>query len=528
MPDRNKISLLYDKNSAMNVISGLLQDPTIIYDDENFHLAPEDFPSGLYQIIFSAIYNMSHSGFQHIGPKDIDLYLAQFEKQYQTFHKNKGYEFLVELVDMSMGKDIEKFRFYYTRLKKFRILRDFEEAGIDTTRFFNTNAEFLDVEKEQEKLNNLSIEDIMDTVRGSINEIENNYLTKNQKGQHAGIGLRDLYLELQANPEIGEPLEGDILNYAVRGARYGKFYLNSAPTGQGKTRFMAGNACALAFPRVEDGKVIFRNSMQKILFISTEMQPDEIQTLILAYVSGVNEAKILYNNYSPKEKELVEQAIEIIEKYQKNFIIEYIADPSIHQVRTVITKYVLNHDIAHVFYDYIFSSPGLLGEFRDIKVREDVALMMLSNTLKEVASTYNVYIQSATQLNEKWEKAMVRNQNHLRGSKAIADKVDIGMISIKLDEHPEEEAVIRNIIENSNMGLAMPNIVIDIYKNRRGQYTNVKILRYFDYGTCRVIKDIAMLTSTHKILDNYNTIEYQTHERDLLDLITEIRGDQYE
>jgi replicative DNA helicase len=258
------------------------------------------------------------------------------------------------------------------------------------------------------------------------------------------------------------------------------------------------------------------------------MQPDEIQTLILAYVSGVNEAKILYNNYSPKEKELVEQAIDLIEKYQHNFMIEYIPDPSIHQVRTLITKYVLNKNVAHIFYDYIFSSPGLLGEFRDIKVREDVALMMLSNTLKEIASTYNVYIQSATQLNEKWEKAMVRNQNHLRGSKAIADKVDIGMISIKLDEHPEEEAVIRNIIENSQMNLAMPNIVIDIYKNRRGQYTNVKILRYFDYGTCRVIKDIAMLTSTHKILDNYNTIEYETTERDLLDIITEIRGVKHE
>jgi hypothetical protein len=56
----------------------------------------------------------------------------------------------------------------------------------------------------------------------------------------------------------------------------------------------------------------------------------------------------------------------------------------------------------------------------------------------------------------------------------------------------------------------------------------VKILRYFDYGTCRVIKDIAMLTATHKILDNYSTIEYATQERDLLDLITEIRGDKHE
>ena len=49
--------------------------------------------------------------------------------------------------------------------------------------------------------------------------------------------------------------------------------------------------------------------------------------------------------------------------------------------------------------------------------------MMLSNTLKEIAATYNVFIQSATQLNDGWSKKEIglRDQNCIRGSKAIAD-----------------------------------------------------------------------------------------------------------
>jgi replicative DNA helicase len=287
------------------------------------------------------------------------------------------------------------------------------------------------------------------------------------------------------------------------------------------TRFMVGNACALSLPKIEGDKVIYRDDMQKILFVATEMQADEIQTMIMSYVSGVNERAILYNEYTIVERILVEQAIKIIEQYGDNFIIEYIPDPSISHIRAMMTRYILNEDISHIYYDYIFSSPGLLSEFRDIKVREDVALMMLANTLKEIASTYNIYMQSATQLNDKWEKNLQRNQNQLRGAKAIADKVDIGMISIKLEECPDELEIIQTIIEQA--GLRTPNVVIDLYKNRRGQYSSVKILRTFDYGTCRVMQDVCLMTNSHKIIENYNVLEYETIERDLLDMLTEVK-----
>jgi len=514
---------LYDRTAATNVLSGLLYNFEYIFDEENFLFTPEDFTPGLHTIIFSAIYNMAHSGFKHIGPQDIEMFLGQFEKQHKRFTDEKGLSFLMELNEMQLVTDFDKINFYYKRLKKFRVLRELEDAGFDVKKIYNYEADWQNMEKENEQLNEYKMEDILNIVRGKIAVIEENYLDKKQKhGQNAGAGLHELFLELQANPEIGLPLEGDILNYTVRGARPGKLYLNSAPTGQGKTRFMVGNACALSLPRIEGDKVIYRDDMEKILFVATEQQADEIQTMIMSYVSGVNEKVILYNDYTLEQRKLVEQAITLIEEHKENFIIEYIPDPSISYLRAMMTRYILNEDVGHIFYDYIFSSPGLLSEFQSVGVREDVALMMLANTLKEIASTYNVYMQSATQLNDKWEKSLQRNQNHLRGSKAIADKVDIGMITVKLEECPEELEIISAIIEQA--GLRTPNIVIDLYKNRRGQYSSHKILRTFDYGTCRVIEDICLMTSSHKIVENYDVLEYETIERDLLDVMSEAKA----
>jgi hypothetical protein len=145
---------------------------------------------------------------------------------------------------------------------------------------------------------------------------------------------------------------------------------------------------------------------------------------------------------------------------------------------------------------------------------------MLSNTLKEIAAQYQVFIQSATQLNDRWEQTMVRNVNHIRGSKAIADKADVGMITVKLAEVPEEMAIVEQLCRHA--GIEIPNVVTDIYKNRRGELTNVKLFRYFDYGTCRS-RDLFLTGLNHNILKNYDKIEYETKEMDLLDLATEPR-----
>ena len=222
---------------------------------------------------------------------------------------------------------------------------------------------------------------------------------------------------------------------------------------------------------------------QRILFFATEMEKEEIQTMILAHLSAVNEDKILNNKYeNPEEKQRVRDAIKVLEKYQDNFIFVRVGDPSIAQIKTLIRQQVLEYDIQYVFYDYIFSSPGLLKEYRDLNLREDVILMMASIALKDLANELEIFVMSGTQLNEKWKEYKgIRDYNLIRGSKAIADKIDVGGISLPLtqEEHDNVDQIARKL------NLDLPTQVQDMYKIRRGKYNRVRIWSRVDLGTCR-------------------------------------------
>ena len=523
---------LFDKNASLYVLSCLMRKPLLLQEDR-YAFVKTDFNVPLHQMVFFAIFNMAQSGVEKISPQDVDLYLKQYSAQYEYYKKERGYEFVLQCYQTSEGSDDKQFDYYYHRLKKFSMLRDLESIGVDTTSFYDTEKDALNRDVEDEKLNKMSLNSIPERIRELLVDIENRHIGKDTNtSQTVGKGIRELVAELKAQPEVGLPLDGDIVNYAARGARLGKLYTYSAPSGAGKTRYMVGNACAISMPYLdENAHLVIRgdqgtdeDNYQKVLFVTTEQQADEIQTMILSYVSGVNEKKILLGNYSPDEYDRVQKALDVIEAYQDNFIIECIPDPSIAMVKARLAKYIVQDGVEYIFYDYIFSSPGLLSEFRDVAVREDVALMMLSNSLKETAMVYKVFIQSATQLNDGWSKKVtgLRDQNCLRGSKAIADKIDIGLIGVRLDEeeYKQVDAIWTELSrQNAAKYTHKPNIVIDIYKNRRGELNGVKIFRYFDYGTCRC-QDLFVTDSTYQGIKDIGQLKYAQRKVDFLDLKT--------
>ena len=109
-------------------------------------------------------------------------------------------------------------------------------------------------------------------------------------------------------------------------------------------------------------------------------------------------------------------AVKIVRYYSDYLIIEEINDPNLNNVQAVIKKNVLLNDVQYVFYDYIFTSPSLIGQFSSTGIREDVALGMLSNQLKEIAKTYNVFVMTSTQLNgDGLQQGIKRDQRMIRG-----------------------------------------------------------------------------------------------------------------
>ena len=116
---------LFDTNASLYVLSCLMRDPLLLQSDK-YTLVQTDFYKPLQQLVFSAVYNMAQQGVKNITPADVDLYLKQYESQYEYYRKNKGFEYVNQCYNAAEAADEHKFEIFYTRLKKFSVLRDLE------------------------------------------------------------------------------------------------------------------------------------------------------------------------------------------------------------------------------------------------------------------------------------------------------------------------------------------------------------------------------------------------------------------
>jgi replicative DNA helicase len=287
-----------------------------------------------------------------------------------------------------------------------------------------------------------------------------------------------------------------------RGARAGCVFLKSASTSAGKSRTSIFDACHLAYPKRWSHK---QNDLieelqangeprepRKVLFIVTEMDKEELQTIMLAYLSGVDEDHILTGKYDLGELTRVHQAAKIIEEYSGYFIIEEISDPNLQNVEATIRKYATVDNVKYVFFDYIHTTASMIAQFSRNNLREDVVLMLMANQLKQLAKDYNLFIFSATQVNALAmgdDEMGFKDEKSIRGSKAVADKADMGYVMTRVSEKgwltivptlkqaAREGTISPDIIDNP------PTHVLDIYKMRRGRYKMIRIWCRIHLGT---------------------------------------------
>ena len=503
---------MVDKNTIYQVLCGLMLNPSYLMDSEKYNLSTDDFSSLLEKYIFAAIYNLQRNGAQSINIVDIDNYFDAHSEAKDLFERSNGIEILQDALDIVQP---DNFPFYYQRLKKFNIIKDIKRMGFDTSQLYCEDLANPKATEINDNFENMQVEEIFMFYKRKIMGVESKYQSGSSRPSvEASSGIRELIKNMKIHPEVGSRLQGQDFNTICRGARKGKFYIRTMASGVGKTRAAVGDACMLAYPiRYNSLKRMWEltGATEKTLFIATEQKLEEIQTLILAYLTDLNEETILYGYYTEEEEERVEKAILIMEKYSENLIVKEMPDPSITQLKAVVRENWLNYDIQNVFYDYIFSSPSLLAEFRDLKVREDVALGMMSSALKELAVELDVFVMSSTQTNAKIEEGKgIKNEAVIRGARSIIDKCDVACIVCRVTQ--EEEELISDIPTN-----IIPNQVMDVYKVRRGRYTNVKIWSYADLGTCRK-EDLFVTTAELDTVDGYKRVDFVFTDEDEEDL----------
>lgn len=475
-----------DTSSLIQVIGCVFKTPQLLDFSDKYSITDEDFPDQFHKIVFGSIFKLHELGAEKITLNSILDYLSTRPKSEAVFIKQKGEEWLIKA---SENAEPSSFDYYYNRMKKMTLLRAFESYGVDVNDIYDPN-NILDVKKRQQQedyLDNSSLEDIAQRVQDKIDQIKLTYVDDSWgEAFQAGDNIEELLEDLEKSPEVGVPLYGPLINTVTRGARLKKFYLRSAPTGVGKSRSMIADCCYIGTNRIYDDVFgwIKNGTCEPVLYITTEQELGEVQTMMLAFLSNVNEEHILNGKYEGDEKERVYEAGRLLKN--SPIYIEVLPDFSLQDVENKIKKNIRDHDIKYVFFDYIHTSLKILEEITrrsgGVKLREDTILFMLSIRLKDLCNKYGIFIMSATQLNMDYQTSETPDQNLLRGAKAIADKIDLGAILLPVKEDDIES--LQRILANN--AFERPDLKLSIYKNRRGRYKSIYLWCKADLGTCRV------------------------------------------
>lgn len=111
---------------------------------------------------------------------------------------------------------------------------------------------------------------------------------------------------------------------------------------------MVADACYIGCNKIYDSSFgwISNGTAEGVLFITTELELTEVQTLMLAFLSDVNEEHILNGKYEGDEKERVLEAGRILK--ESPIYIEVLPDFSLQDVENKIKKNIRDHDVSYV------------------------------------------------------------------------------------------------------------------------------------------------------------------------------------
>ena len=346
---------LSDTMAYRQVIGCLMYKPLLFLEYPD--IQPQDFDFKPAKVCLFAIKKLYEAGATVLSPLEVDQEIERSgAAAAQVYKSENGLNFLKDSYEYAQ---LGNFELYYKRLKKYSLLRKLQKAHYDISAYYIADKDVKDplIEAETiEKLENASLEDILNTVEKDYSEIRNEFLNGGRSQGDPAEGLETLIEDLRQSPSIGPSLEGKIFSSVCRGARAGCFFLKSSSTSGGKSRTSIFDACHIAYPKrwsFKTNEFIEEitakgepREPRKVLFIVTEMDKEELQTIMLAYLSGVDEDHILTGNYDLGELTRVKQAAKIIEEYSGYFIIEEISDPNLQNVEATIRKYATVDEVS--------------------------------------------------------------------------------------------------------------------------------------------------------------------------------------
>lgn len=412
---------LNSPRSIYTIIGSLCKDLDIL-KDSSIYLDEDDFYSDEHKIIFNAIDNISkkNNKAKSISEIDIDNHLASYPQLYKIWEDSQGQEYVKNAIKLT---NLQTFDKAYDMTKKMTLLRMYQDEGISVKEIYDTETtDILNQTKQMKQLEEYTISEIMDIMSMKTMKIRDNFNMGAEVNSFlAGDDLDTLLDDLQKSPEYGYPFRNKVYNSVFRGMRKKKFMLRSGNTGSGKTRIALADLCNVCISdiyNIEEDKWESNGTVTPGMYISTEIEKREVQTILLAFISGVDEDVIKDGIYGEKIRKRLNKAIEILKKSPLYCV--YIDDFSISDIEQEIEKYILKYDVRTVAFDYVQLTPKLSRTMANMfggSMREDQILVQFSAALKILTNRYDIFLLSSTQLNRNSKDYTLRDTTSLRGGR---------------------------------------------------------------------------------------------------------------
>ena len=489
----NKSQLLkkyYDSRSACQVLGGLIVEPTLI-NNKKYVLEEDDFKDNIHRVIYMCIYNLVQQGIKKIGFAEIETYLANADmvSHKKIFEVEREKEWLYKTIE---DANIINFEYHYKTIRKFALLRSYIDEGSDVSEILDMNEIDPNIVKQQrDNFNNLELSDIIRIMDKKNLEAKKRFVIQESgESRKAGENASELRKKMKKAPSYGFNFESDYLNAITRGILGKTFMLETRDTGQGKSRICIKRLLNITAPYIwdydrEDFIPNPNGQNNSALYIGTEMDLyEELEPMMWAFISGVEEDKIKDNDLTEEEEERIDRAIEILA--DTKLFMEDEPNFGVNYLWQIIEEYKVNHNICAVGVDYIELTQQMISEYtKDAKgmgVVGEQILLDLSSNLKNMAKKFNVFIVAFTQTTDEARRDCIRDQRAVKGARSLPNKTDIGIVVF---EPTNKELEKLQPIIKSRKGIIKhkePNICYSFYKNRGNKIKNVKVWGYQDLG----------------------------------------------
>lgn len=480
---------MIDKRNILLLLGCYCNDPKLVLD-ERYQTTKHDYPELFHQMIWSAITNIAKKGnIQSIGAIEITNEIQVIDDAVKLWKDNDGWQYIEDAIEVTKDK-LNNVGFYHDTVRKYSIIRNcIDYLKMDISYIYNeSDSDIMD------KFNASTSMQILESINSKFLNFKGLWKDafSDNYNFHAADGIRSRLDEHKRQENTyGYPFQSGFMTTVFRGMRAKKFFIRSSITGGGKSRNSIAEACNIGCHKLYDAQKkqwISTGENKPILFISTELTKEAIQDCWMAHISGIEEDRIKeWNNITPEEELVLQETMNVIE--ESMMYGEYAPDFNIDSIKELIEKYIINHGVEYVFFDYINDSPSLYSYYKE-KTRTNLQthqiLYMFSEELKLLANKYSIFLGSSTQLNDSYKDDENKDMSAIKGSKSIIEKADQALLQLPVT--PRDLQKLKPILEaDGRFNAIEPNFGYYIFKNRDGKFNRVIVWTYLNLGTMREV-----------------------------------------